>query len=597
MIRLYTLLYLLFFAFNSFGQNELYNNAGIVYVNDRISTSIATLRVNGSITNNNGSITNNNGLIEVAGNWTNTSTSNNYISTGIERFVDTFNQTIDGVWNGAGANNQFYDLKINKTQSRGQYVNLNVDTKIKSGGSLQFESNFGIIRTDVLSHTDDGSLYPYELFLQNTTPSSLSGYSWTSVALFGKTGGATTKYIEGKFRRAVVSAGTNSYDFPIGVTPSSLDGMEGVTVAFTSAFAAANVLSYIQHVPIARIAYPNDLITNGQAMFFDIGSLPATSPANQFQNCVGIPDGHLDVALIDATNANEWIFTASATTSNYNLSIHPGPNLDTITYVQMGVPCSSSYPKTKYLANNGRIGGDEAVGPTNVFDIPGVLGLYQKPNGNTLTGQSPLTTTSSRIRIFGSNNPSNTSLPVELTTIQADAINNEYIKVSWTTASELNNKGFVLLRSIDNYSFDSIGWITGNGTTASPHNYYFDDKNVEKGIIYYYKLKQVDYSNLYTFSRTVAAKLVSSYLNNVIVFPNPSNTNTSVQIVSPRDDEYSLDTYDVIGQLMYAANVNVKSNTITKIELPSNDWAKGVYFIKIRTLSKNNTECIRFLKD
>lgn len=588
MVRFYICFFFLLIISNAFGQ--FYNNGSIVYVNGKISSSIATLCVNDSITNNDGSFTNDNGLIEVAGNWRNTSSTYYYVSTGIERFVDTFNQVIYGVWSGSTFNrNQFYDLKIKKTQVRGEYVSLNVNTRINSSGSIEYESTNGIIRTDVASHTDDGSLYPYELFLQNPDPTKLIGNSWTAVGLFSNNGGATTKYVEGKLRLAVSS--NNTYKFPIGVTPTSLDGMEGVSLAFTNTFTTTDVLAYLQ--PAATPSYTSDIISNGGVLFYDIGSLPATSPANQFQNCVGTPDGHLDVAVIDAAVTHEWILTASGTTSNYDLSIHPGSVLDNLTYVTMGTPCNSTYPKTKYLARNGEIGGDEAVGPTYIFDVPGVLGLYQKPNGNTLTGQTGF----SRFRIFGTEDADNTSLPVELTNIQADAINNEYIKVSWTTASELNNKGFVLLRSSDGINFDSIAWIPGNGTTNIFYNYTFDDRNVEKGIIYYYKLKQVDFTNLYTYSRTVAAQLLQSYLGTVVVFPNPSTSNISVQILSPKDGEYTIDTYNAIGQLMFSSMTKIKSNIATKVDLPSNDWAKGVYIIKVESINNKNIEGIRFIKE
>ena len=45
-----------------------------------------------------------------------------------------------------------------------------------------------------------------------------------------------------------------------------------------------------------------------------------------------------------------------------------------------------------------------------------------------------------------------TILPIELIYINANPIDNQYIKVSWATASELNTKKFELLRSTDAYN-------------------------------------------------------------------------------------------------------------------------------------------------
>ncbi|MFN8237495.1 MAG: T9SS type A sorting domain-containing protein [Chitinophagales bacterium] len=577
----------------SFAQNEFYNNSSIVYINGRVNTSVPTLKVNGTLTNNNGSLTNNAGLIEVAGDWLNTSSSYYYVSTGIERFTGTSNQTISGNWSGTSGNqNQFYDLKINKTQTSGQIISLTSNVHVNAAGSLAFESSNGIIRTDNSGHADDGSAYPYYIYLQNPDPTKLTGNSWTAVTAFNNDGGATTKYIEGKLKLAVSS--NNTYKFPIGVAPGSLDGMEGVSVKFNGTFTTTGLLAYIQPVPAGRASFTSDLITNGQILFYDIGSLPAAAPYNQFNNCVGTQDGHDDVAVIDNAIPYEWILTPDAAPSTtFDLSLHPGPNLDNISWVQMGAACNSIYKKTKYTANAGIIGGDEAVGPTYNFDVPGVLGLYQKPNGNQLTSQ----TTFSRFRIFGTSYEYNTSLPIELKELKAEAINNEFIKVSWSTASEYNNKGFVLLRSTNGIDFDSIAWIGGNGTTNNPHAYLFDDYNVQKGIVYYYRLKEMDYFGSFTFSPVVSAKLIFTNIESIHLYPNPTSGNTTLQIISAVDDVYALEVFNAIGQNMLSKQVLVKSGIINNTNLSSVDWAKGMYIVKVQSQLKKEIRGIRFIKE
>lgn len=582
-----------FVVSTSFAQNEFYNNGSVVYINGRINTSIPTLKVNGTIANNNGTITNNAGLIEVSGNWTNTSSSYYYVSTGIERFTDTFNQTISGNWSGTSGNqNQFYDLKINKTQSRGQTISLTSNAHVNATGSLEFESSYGIIRTDNAGHADDGSAYPYYLYVQNPDPSKMSGYSWTDVSAFNNDGGATTKYVEGKLKLAVST--NNSYKFPIGVAPADLDGMEGVSVKFNDVFTTTGLLTYIQPVPAGRASFTSDLITNGQILFYDIGSLPDETPYNQFNYCVGTPDGHDDVAVIDNAIAYEWIMTPDvAPSATFDLSLHPGPNLDNISWVQMGASCNSVYKKTKYTANAGLIGGDEAVGPTYNFYVPGVLGLYQRPNGNQLIDQ----TTFSRFRLFGTSYEYNTSLPIELKELKAEAINNEFIKVSWSTASEYNNKGFILLRSTNGIDFDSIAWIGGNGTTSNPHSYLYDDLDVQKGIVYYYRLKELDYFGTFALSPVVSAKLILTNIESIRLYPNPSSGNATLQIISPVDDVYALEVFNAIGQSMFQKQLTVKAGIISNSNLASIDWAKGMYIVKVQSQQKKEVKGIRFIKE
>ena len=78
MKKYFFLVVVILWVATSFGQ--LYNNGAVLYINDKNSTSIASLRVNGDVTNNDGNFTNSVGLIEVTGNWTNTISANNYNS-------------------------------------------------------------------------------------------------------------------------------------------------------------------------------------------------------------------------------------------------------------------------------------------------------------------------------------------------------------------------------------------------------------------------------------------------------------------------------------------------------------------------------------
>lgn len=578
-------------------QNAIYvNNDAILYLNNKVNTTDAVLRINGNAVNNNGTITNNNSLIEITGNWTNAVTTNAYISTGIERFTGNNDQQINGVWNGTTLNkNQLFDVEILKSSASGQTISLNTNTHVNSTGTLKFTDNYGIIRTDANSHGNNGALYPYYLFLQNPDPSSLSGNSWTGVSQWANNGGATTKYIEGKLKRSVSS--NNTYNFPVGVAPTSLDGLEGISVSFTNTFSTTALLAYLQ--PAAQSSYTNDLITNGGNLFYDIGGLPGVAPANQFPNCVSGPDGHNDLAVIDNAVTHEWILTADAPTSNYNLNVYPGPVLDNLTYVQMGTPCNTLFPKAKYLARNGRIGGDEAAGPTTDSANIGITGLYQKPTGNKLSGQ----TSFSRFRLFGVTNPNNTTLPVELISLTATVINNTYIRIDWATASEFNNRGFVLQRSTDGSHFDSIAWINGNGTTNVLHNYTYNDLNVQPNITYYFRLKQVDNNGNFVYSNIVAAKITittgvnnnNNQLGEIIVFPNPITSATVVQLLPYYDGNYELAVYDDLGRVVEHTTVETKAKNSIRVPVASQDWPKGMYILRI-TNEKNQSNTFKLIK-
>ena len=81
------------------------------------------------------------------------------------------------------------------------------------------------------------------------------------------------------------------------------------------------------------------------------------------------------------------------------------------------------------------------------------------------------------------------AMPVELASFTSNVISRD-VKLSWTTASELNNAGFEILRSAQNDNWVKVGYINGNGTKTTPTNYFFEDKKLNTGK-YKYRLKQI----------------------------------------------------------------------------------------------------------
>jgi len=65
-------------------------------------------------------------------------------------------------------------------------------------------------------------------------------------------------------------------------------------------------------------------------------------------------------------------------------------------------------------------------------------------------------------------------VPVELISFSASTSNNN-VELNWSTATELNNKGFDLQRRSENQDYKSIAFIDGYGTTTERQYYYFKD--------------------------------------------------------------------------------------------------------------------------
>ncbi len=555
-----------------YAQNEFFNKGGIVYLNSGSGSATPTLFVNGNIINQDGAFTNNNSLLEIKGDITNNPTTYHYVSKSgaIERLSGIANQTIKGKWNGTTLDqDQFYNLKIYKTSSTGEIIILDNalignTLNINAAGTLTFESSNGIIRTQTSATTSPYTgNYTNTLYVQNPATNSIIGHSAGS--------GATTKYIEGKLTRQVNSG---TYFFPIGVEKTGLDGMEAFSVTINSLSASTGLLGYVQ--PAVNSTYNSDLVTNGDILFYDIGAF--TNPTqNNFSQCTGGPDGHDDVAIIDQATTHEWIITPNVapSTINYDISVLPGSNLDNLTYSVIGLPCNNLYLKAQYLARNGKIGGNSAVGPTINYWVPGVTGYYQKPTLKTLVGQNGF----SRFRLFAARD-NNTSLPVELTQFTLTPINNEYFNLNWETASELNNAGFYIQRRSLGTSYENIGWIVGNGTTNSIHNYSFADRNVTPSTTYYYRLMQMDIDNTFKYSNTVSGILDGGKEFNVFsIVPNPTTINPQATVFVPQDGKIEISVFDILGQIIKQNNYKLNKGN-NKIEIDMPNLATATYIVR-----------------
>lgn len=170
----------------------------------------------------------------------------------------------------------------------------------------------------------------------------------------------------------------------------------------------------------------------------------------------------------------------------------------------------------------------------------------------------------------------NTVLPVSLIKFDAKA-DKHIINLGWSTSQETNNKGFTVERSTDAASFTAIGWVNGNGTTASESKYSFADNFVQPGITYYYRLRQMDLDGRETFSEVEHAAIDAAGIS-VKVNPVPARDVLNVYI-SGTSQAASLRLYNAQGQLMKTLdNINTFNSAY---KLKTGDLPSGMYILNV----------------
>jgi hypothetical protein len=181
------------------------------------------------------------------------------------------------------------------------------------------------------------------------------------------------------------------------------------------------------------------------------------------------------------------------------------------------------------------------------------------------------------------------ALPVEMIYLQAEAMDNAYLKLSWATAIEINNRGFEVQRSIDGQNWATLGWVNGNNNTTVQSNYSFNDMNVLAGMVYYYRLKQVDNDEAYEFTDIVSAKLKGDVTFSVFDFmPNPASEKTSLLLTSSRQQEVTVAFYNIVGQRV-VESVHDLSKGNNLLDFQTADFASGTYTAVITSGNESYT--------
>ena len=176
----------------------------------------------------------------------------------------------------------------------------------------------------------------------------------------------------------------------------------------------------------------------------------------------------------------------------------------------------------------------------------------------------------------------------------ATAKRNATVLLEWLTSSESNNKGFIIERSLFNNNsslldFEEIGFVKGNGTTASPKKYEFTDAPLG-GKKFIYRLKQVNFDGAYKYSDQRIVSLTGFDYALHDIFPNPVTDKAMIQYQLPEAGQVNISVYSMDGKLLKTLVNEWAQPGIYKVSLNTNTFSAGSYVFKMTSTGFYNTK-------
>ncbi len=173
-------------------------------------------------------------------------------------------------------------------------------------------------------------------------------------------------------------------------------------------------------------------------------------------------------------------------------------------------------------------------------------------------------------------------LPVELTSFSATNIGST-VKLSWNTATEINNFGFDIERTSTSTTqgWTKIGFIEGHGNSNSPKYYSFEDKNLTARK-YSYRLKQIDSDGQFEYSKEIEVDLDATIKYELSQnYPNPFNPTTTIQFSLPTSGTVKLTLYNTTGQEVRSIVNEYKETGSHIINFNASGLSSGAYLYKL----------------
>jgi len=185
------------------------------------------------------------------------------------------------------------------------------------------------------------------------------------------------------------------------------------------------------------------------------------------------------------------------------------------------------------------------------------------------------------------------ALPVQLTSFNG-FIKNNTVHLGWITAQEENLDRFIIEKSSDALSWQTLSSVKATGNTNAPVTYNTIDANMLA--VNYYRLKQIDVDGGYTYSQIIRIRNESESDGGVKIYPNPVVNNAAISINSRTTQTVHIKIHSSGGQLVneLVTQLSPGSNNITITD--AGTLIRGLYIVNVEDAEGKRINSSQFIK-
>ncbi len=183
-------------------------------------------------------------------------------------------------------------------------------------------------------------------------------------------------------------------------------------------------------------------------------------------------------------------------------------------------------------------------------------------------------------------------IPVKLLSFDAAITPEQFVKLGWSTTSEINNKWFIVERSADGASFTAIDTVAAKTNVGTIASYSSLDKAPLAGLNYY-RLKQVDLDGRFVYSKVVYVNLKKAPVNSFVVYRNPVSVQLSVIVRSAVSQKGTIIIEDMSGRQVLKQQISLLNGLQWK-DIDVHQLSGGMYNVSL--ILNNNRLTQRFFK-